>query len=128
MTSAREVIELCGLEIDPTEFDPVTFRQMPPLLEAILSGRASAITLGRTVFVRAVDYEDVVSGKRPDLAAHELLHTVQWRDDGVAFLPRYLKEYLMFRLVGASHDAAYRSISYEIAAYNAGTANRRSPS
>ncbi len=127
MASAREVIELSALDIDPTEFGSVVFKPMPSWMEAILGGRASAITLGPTVFVRADDFRAVMAGEKPDLVAHELVHTVQWREDRYTFLPSYIGEYLRFRLLGASHDAAYRSISYEIAAYNAGKANRRGP-
>jgi hypothetical protein len=125
MTSAREVIEKSGLDIDSSEFESVVFREMPALMSQVLQGKASAITLGSNIFVRAEDFQSVVDGALPDLVAHELLHAVQWKTDGIAFLPRYLIEYLRFRMVGASHDAAYRSISYEIAAYNAGAANRR---
>lgn len=127
MTSASEVIQRSGLDINAADFGSVVFRPMPGFMEQVLGGKASAITLGSTVFVRHQDFEGVVDGVRPDLVAHELLHTVQWKTDGVSFLPRYVSQYIRFRMVGASHDAAYRSISYEVAAYKVGEANRRIP-
>lgn len=125
MASTREVIERSGLDLDTEEFDNVVFRRMPALMQCVLKGRAGAITLGSHVYFKGSLFDEVIEGDRPDLVAHELLHTAQWRTDGLAFVPRYLTEYIRLRLVGATHDAAYRSISYEIAAYDAGSANQR---
>lgn len=127
MASATEVIERSGLDLNADEFVGVAFRPMPAIMHCVLRSRASAITIGSTVFFDPKIFDEVVAGCHPDLVAHELLHTVQWKTDGVAFIPRYVSEYLRLRLVGATHDAAYRSISYEIAAYEVGSANRRSP-
>ena len=125
MASTREVIERSGLDLDTEEFGNVVFRPMPAMMQCVLKGHASAITLGSHVYFQRSLFDEVIEGHHPDLVAHELLHTVQWRMDGIGFVPRYLSEYLRLRLVGATHDAAYRSISYEIAAYQAGSANRR---
>lgn len=58
--------------------------------------------------------------KQPDIVIgnHERIHWDQIRRDGVIkFYGRYLKEYFQGRWRGLSHDAAYRSISYEEEAY-----------
>ena len=70
---------------------------------------ADAMTLGRFVMVR-MGHE-----ASRYLLAHELVHVRQYRDRGVAgFLTRYLGRYLLLRLDGRSHDAAYRRLPEEI--------------
>ncbi len=72
---------------------------------------ADAMTLGRLVLVR--------SGHEHGryLLAHELVHVGQYRNRGVAgFLARYLSRYLLLRLDGWGHDAAYRRLPEEIEA------------
>jgi hypothetical protein len=51
------------------------------------------------------------------LLHHERVHVLQWRSFGaVGFLGRYVGAYLLWRLRGYSHDAAYRRIPFEIEA------------
>ena len=72
---------------------------------------ADAMTLGRFVMVR--------TGHEASryLLAHELVHVRQYRERGVAaFLARYLGRYLLLRLDGWGHDAAYRRLPEEIEA------------
>lgn len=58
--------------------------------------------------------------KRPSLTtvAHEYIHIKQiWRDGAITFYFWYIIEYLVGRLDGLSHYAAYRQISYELEAF-----------
>ncbi len=72
---------------------------------------ADAITLGRFVMVRTGHEED------PYLLAHELVHVRQYRERGVLrFLAGYVGRYLLLRLAGWGHDAAYRRLPEEIEA------------
>lgn len=72
---------------------------------------ADAMTLGRLVMVRR-GYE----GGRY-LLAHELVHVRQYAERGVPrFLAGYLARYLLLRLDGWGHAAAYRRLPDEIAA------------
>ena len=72
---------------------------------------AAAITLGPIVSVRENAANDEL------LARHEAVHVRQWRDLGVAgFVWRYLGAYVVQRLRGRSHLAAYRRIPLEIEA------------
>jgi hypothetical protein len=91
---------------------------MPAAMLTLMGSRAKAITLGSTVFVHPDVFSDVVEGRRPELVAHELVHVRQWADDGVpVFLLRYFRDYVRLRLIGCSHDIAYRGVGYEWAAY-----------
>lgn len=61
------------------------------------------------------------SDKTPDkvLINHEMIHVSQIKRDGLLrFYGNYLKEYFIFRLSKMNHQQAYRSISYEIEAYD----------
>jgi len=72
---------------------------------------ADAMTLGRFVLVRTGHEDD------PYLLAHELVHVGQYRQRGLpCFLARYLGRYVLLRLDGWSHDAAYRRLPEEIEA------------
>ena len=72
---------------------------------------ADAMTLGRFVMVRK-GHED-----HRYLMAHELVHVRQYRERGVLrFLAGYLGRYLLLRLDGWGHDAAYRRLPEEIEA------------
>jgi Domain of unknown function (DUF4157) len=72
---------------------------------------ASATTLGPLVLMRPRGVGD------PRLLRHELEHVRQWRRYGVVgFLRRYLGAYLVWRLRGYGHKAAYRRIPFEIEA------------
>jgi hypothetical protein len=116
MLPAAVAIERVGLSLDPTKYLDVSFEPMSQSLVVIVGQRADAITLGTRIFVSDESFDDIVFGRRPDLVAHELAHVDQWRADGFWFACRYVGEYLRFRIVGAPHDAAYRAISYELAA------------
>ncbi len=72
---------------------------------------ADGLTLGRFVFIR--------KGHETSryLLAHELVHVGQYRRRGVpGFLGRYVGRYLLLRLDGFGHDAAYRRLPEEIEA------------
>lgn len=61
------------------------------------------------------------ASKDPDqiLINHELIHVSQIRRDGLwHFYFNYLKEYAIHRFQKKSHLEAYRSISYEVEAYD----------
>jgi hypothetical protein len=70
----------------------------------------SAIALGRLVITRSLT-------PRPRLLRHEAVHVRQWRDLGAPrFAARYLGAYLLLRLRGHPHRAAYRRIPLEVEA------------
>lgn len=124
MALAADVVDRSGIEhFDADLFRTVRFVPMPALVHAIVKRRAAGITIGRTVLIAPDVYEEVVAGHRPDLVAHELTHALQWQNDRWTFVVRYLIEYVRLRMLGAPHEAAYRSISYEIEAYEVGGAN-----
>ena len=124
MALAPDVISRSGIQrFDAELFQAVRFQPMPSLLHSLVKGRAAGITIGRTILIAPDIYDSVVAGHRPDLVAHELTHALQWQNDRWTFALRYLIEYLRLRLLGAPHDAAYRSISYEIEAYEVGRRN-----
>ncbi len=73
--------------------------------------QADAITLGKTIIVRAR------SAEQPALMAHELVHVRQFKELGpVRFALRYVGSYLRFRMNGYRHMAAYRRIPLEVEA------------
>lgn len=124
MIPAAVAIERSRIESDPEEFFDVHFEVMPRWMRMVVSSRVEGVTLGRRILLDPVAFEQVVVGLRPDIVSHELVHTTQWRVDGAKFPLRYVFEYLMFRLIGVAHDAAYRSISYEIDAFRVGSEQR----
>ena len=76
------------------------------------------MTVDRLVLIHPAVWEDIETGRRPELVAHELVHVRQWADEGpVRFLAGYLGDYLRFRILGCRHRDAYRHIRYEWAAY-----------
>jgi hypothetical protein len=81
------------------------------LIGRLVPPGAAAMTLGRLVLIRPERLDDEL------LLRHELVHVRQWRELGVPrFLWRYLSSYLVWRLRGYSHWAAYRRIPLEIEA------------
>jgi hypothetical protein len=63
-------------------------------------------------------FEDELSRIDPITIQHEVIHLRQiCRDGWLCFYARYAREYLMGRLRGLTHLAAYRNISYEREAY-----------
>jgi len=72
---------------------------------------SAAITLGRLIIVRERAAGD------PHLLRHELVHVEQWRRLGVVrFLAQYVGSYLLWRLRGHGHRAAYHRIPQEVEA------------
>lgn len=72
---------------------------------------SDAITLGHTVRISGDE-------PSPDLIAHEYQHVVDIEDVGaVTFYATYGGEYLANRMAGMGDDEAYRSISWEVRAY-----------
>jgi hypothetical protein len=72
---------------------------------------SAAITLGPLIIVRERAAGD------PHLLRHELVHVEQWRRLGVVrFLAQYVGSYLLWRLRGHGHRAAYRRIPQEVEA------------
>ncbi|MCL1593600.1 MAG: DUF4157 domain-containing protein [Actinomycetia bacterium] len=120
IVQADVAVRRAGLNIVALETTGVRLRRMPTVLRAILGRRVQAITLNRTVFINAAHYDAVVAGSDPVLLVHELVHVSQWRDNGVfCFSARYLSDYVRLRMLGIGHDAAYRGIGFEHAAYDA---------
>jgi len=69
------------------------------------------MTIGRFVMVRKGHQDDSY------LLTHELVHVRQYREQTVpGFLLRYFSRYLLLRLDGWNHDAAYRRLPEEVEA------------
>ncbi len=117
--SATVVAERAGVDTGDLDLSEVSVRMMPHWMQIALGTSVAAITLGNSVFVAQDTYESVVSGKNQALLIHELVHVDQWRREGSAtFLSRYATEYVRNRMIGLDHRTAYRSIGFEIAAYD----------
>ena len=72
---------------------------------------ADGLTIGRVVMVREGHEHSRY------LLAHEMVHVRQYRELGIPrFLAGYLARYLLLRLDGWGHDAAYRRLPEEIEA------------
>jgi len=113
-------VNRAGLSTAAFDAEDVRLVSMPWMVRLVLGRRVSAMTLNRTIFVHPSIFERVVSGAERSLLVHELIHVAQWRDQGIVGFPvRYLFEYVRLRLLGAGHDAAYRGISFEYAAFDA---------
>jgi len=107
-----------GIDGFDLPLDGVELVVMPVIVEKILGPRIQAITIVHTIAINPDAFERVIAGSEPELLAHELIHVAQWDDHGVtAFVWAYLCDYLRFRLLGATHHAAYRSIGFEYQAY-----------
>ncbi len=125
MLPAAVAIERSGVDVEPGDHADVCFETMPQWMRLFVPNRVTGLTLRRRIFLDPETYDEVVAGVRPDIVSHELVHAGQWKADGGRFPVKYLSEYLRFRLVGVMHDAAYQSISYEIAAFRAGAESQR---
>lgn len=85
------------------------------------------ILVKNSILARTLKVEGIVlypfvffASKKPDiiLINHEMIHVQQIKQLGVfSFYYRYLKEYMHFRRAGLGHWKAYRSISFEVEAY-----------
>ena len=117
-TDATIAAQRSGIDGFGLPLDGVKLLAMPPVLERLLGQHVHAITIGRTVAINPKVFEDVLKGSEPELLAHELIHVAQWEDQGIfAFAWAYMRDYLRLRLLGATHDAAYRSIGFEYQAF-----------
>ena len=115
---AEIAVRRSGLEGVGLPVEGVRLISLPPIVERVFGSRVAAMTLGRTILVRPGLFDRVIAGDEPELLAHELIHVSQWADTGVGpFLSRYLYEYCRLRSLGVGHDAAYRGIGFEYAAY-----------
>ena len=93
----------------------------PWWLRPLLARDVAGITLGRRVYVSA----DVAVERLEPIVRHELVHVRQLLRHGIVrFYWRYLGEYVRSRRRGLSHDAAYRSISFEREALDAERVDR----
>jgi hypothetical protein len=106
---------------DRTASDAIVRLGFPWWLRLFVHRDTIAITLGRRIYidgaVRAEDYDRLLD--------HEFVHVRQARELGLArFLWKYVAEYLLNRLRGLGHDAAYQAISFEVEAFAAEGSNR----
>ena len=89
--------------VDAIDTERVRIVVVPRLTPGIV-----AMTIDRFVLIRRGHEADV------GLIAHELVHVEQWRKLGVvAFLVRYLGDYVNGRRAGLGHWDAYRAIRFE---------------
>lgn len=124
---ACSVAERCGIDRFDLPLDGVELVPMPPIVAKILGQHVQAITFVRRVVINPGLFDSVITGNEPELLAHELIHVAQWEDHGiVAFTWAYVRDYLRLRLLGASHDAAYRSIGFEYQAFTGARTIRES--
>lgn len=112
------VAQRSGIDGFDLPFQGVRLIPIPPVVAVFLGRHVQAITIVRTIMVNPKIFDRVVEGSEPELVAHELIHVAQWEDSGIlAFAWDYARDYLRLRLLGATHDAAYRSIGFEYQAY-----------
>jgi len=115
---AAIVAQRSGIDRFDLPFGGVKLIPMPPAVEKLLGPNVQAITIVHTIMFNPKVFERVVAGAEPELLAHELIHVAQWEDRGIVpFTWAYGRDYLRLRLLGANHDAAYRSIGFEYQAY-----------
>lgn len=107
-----------GIDSFDLPLDGVRIVPMPRIVAKLLGPHVQAITFVRTIMVNPTIFERVADGSEAELLAHELIHVAQWEDSGIlAFTRNYVGDYVRLRLLGATHDAAYRSIGFEYQAY-----------
>lgn len=109
----RQAVESCQF-VPFDHFLPPLTRGIRPLIAYFaLRRRASGIALGDTVYIRSNLFDR--RGRLPlYLVCHEVAHVVQFLRDGtIAFLARYLGEYILSRLRGIDDRRAYLALSYE---------------
>ena len=117
-TQSTEIIAASGLTDSPFDESDVRIVPMPRMVQLLMPRGVSAITLGSTIMIRPDRYERALEGEEAELVAHELIHVEQWRRYGpVGFLRRYLLDYARLRMIGLTHDQAYRGIGFEHDAY-----------
>ncbi len=98
----------------------------PRVLTLIWGRTTAAMTVRSTILIDRALLER--PGERlATLIAHELIHVRQWQEKGVLlFLLTYIRQYLLARVRGASHDVAYRAIGMEVEAREGAQAYLRS--
>jgi len=107
-------LRLSGVEGDFDRYASVAVRRAPVWLLRVWGRGVDAMTLPRTVFASERAFERIEAGRAQTLLVHESVHVDQWRRYGrVAFLARYLGDYLRGRAVGLPHHVAYRAIRFE---------------
>lgn len=96
--------------------EKVRVHKAPRLLTFVWGRNTAAMTLGSHILIDSSLLER--PGERlAALVAHELIHVRQWQEKGIVlFLLTYLRQYLLARVRGASHDVAYRAIGMEVEA------------
>ncbi len=113
-----QIIAASGLTDSPFDQPDVRIIPMPRIVQLLVANGVDAITLGSTIMMRPDRYERAIEGEEAELIAHELVHVEQWRRYGpVGFLRRYLLDYARLRMIGLTHDQAYRGIGFEHDAY-----------
>jgi hypothetical protein len=116
---AAAAVSNAGLDTGDLELSGVSIRMMPTWMSMALGSGIAATTIADTIYVSSDRYERVIAGREPVLLLHELVHVSQWRREGrFAFLFQYIRDYSRNRLIGLQHDAAYRAIGFEAAAYD----------
>jgi hypothetical protein len=115
---AQTVAERSGIDGFDLPLEGVSLVPIPRIAQRILGSNVQAITIVRRIAFNRQLFEQVVAGTEPELLAHELIHVAQWADHGImGFTWDYVRDYLRLRFLGATHDAAYRSIRFEYQAY-----------
>jgi len=123
---AEIAVVRAGLDATSLDAQGVRLVAMPWMASVAFGRSVQAITLNRTIFIQPSMYDRVASGVEPSLLVHELIHVAQWRDQGiVGFTFQYVAQYARLRLLGVGHDAAYRGVSFEYAAFDAAKRSRR---
>lgn len=97
--------------------DPRSVRvgRLPDWYRRVLAIEPDAVTVGRRVLL-AARVEGMERCARTALLAHEMAHVAQQRSGRVGFAFAYGVTYLVGRLSGRDHAAAYRSIPAEVLA------------
>jgi hypothetical protein len=76
--------------------------------------KADAVAFNNTIY-----YKSSKANTPMSLKIHETVHLMQFKESGIAgFLFKYFLEYLAGMLSGKSRYEAYRSISFEVEAFN----------
>lgn len=111
---------------DPVRPEKVMVRPAPRIMRRAWGRKTGAMTLGRLIYI-SPDILDQGGPRLRQILVHELIHARQWKEMGtVGFLVTYLRQYLVGRLCGSSHQTAYRSIDAEVEARRAASQVQRS--
>ena len=103
-----------GVEKTNPAYDSVVIGAAPRWLTKLWGSDTAAMTLSRRIYVGDKVLRKIADGKAAKLLKHESVHVDQWQRHGrIAFLARYLSDYVRGRVAGLSHSAAYRAIAFE---------------